>query len=170
VRILHECLPWSDMPVPKALAREASALLRQQIRAARGLPGKPGTTYPPLRANHSTEWTVCYTKPYHVLLPRELIHMSDKKQDDGSSGLSGIELYKEKIIVGENGEEMSIRMKKDRQRVAPSASADADEHSNLDDTSWNLDVKDQALLDSFDSRLTKAHNEMDRILTRLNVE
>lgn len=34
----------ADMPVPKALAREASALLRQQIRAARGLPGKPGTT------------------------------------------------------------------------------------------------------------------------------
>lgn len=96
--------------------------------------------------------------------------MSDKKQDDGFSGLSGIELYEEKIIVGKNGEEMSIRMKKDRQRVAPSASADADEHSNLDDTSWNLDVKDQALLDSFDSRLTKAHNEMDRILTRLNVE
>lgn len=34
----------ADMPVPKALAREASALLRQQIRAARGLPGKPGPT------------------------------------------------------------------------------------------------------------------------------
>jgi len=26
--------------------------------------------------------------------------MSDKKQDDGFSGLSGIELYEEKIIVG----------------------------------------------------------------------
>lgn len=34
----------ADMPVPKALAREASALLRQQIREARGLPGKLGTT------------------------------------------------------------------------------------------------------------------------------
>lgn len=34
----------ADMPVPKSLAREASALLRQQIRAARGLPGKPGQT------------------------------------------------------------------------------------------------------------------------------
>ena len=34
----------ADMPVPKSLAREASALLRQQIREARGLPGKPGPT------------------------------------------------------------------------------------------------------------------------------
>jgi len=34
----------AEMPVPKALAREASALLRQQIRAARGLLGKPGQT------------------------------------------------------------------------------------------------------------------------------
>lgn len=32
------------MPVPKSLAREALALLRQQIREARGLPGKPGQT------------------------------------------------------------------------------------------------------------------------------
>lgn len=34
----------ADMPVSKSLAREASALLRQQIREARGLPGKRGQT------------------------------------------------------------------------------------------------------------------------------
>lgn len=39
-----------------------------------------------------------------------------------------------------------------------------------EEEAWTLDVQDQALLDSFDSRLAEAHRGMDRILARLNVE
>ena len=39
-----------------------------------------------------------------------------------------------------------------------------------EEEAWVLDVQDQVLLDSFDSRLAEAHRGMDRILARLNIE